>query len=228
MHIFKDTVALEECPAKTAESVSYGAVFTVLTWLLVSNYSGGDHSNIGISTIDNTDLPLINEAPPAVIFDTQLLNKTQSKVLTLKETDKEAEVNNFASKALVWHTEIEQFERHSHLRVYSASTWATQTNDPGRQIEGLIADLDWPLPIIDSNYLLNAKRKPDPIIIAVLASNQPAKDELASEIPVTGTEIKRLSSRPDEIQRPQIPRPSRGQELKRSFVRPPRIQAFKP
>ena len=39
MPLFKEPVALEACPAKTAESVSYAATFAVLGWLLVSNYS---------------------------------------------------------------------------------------------------------------------------------------------------------------------------------------------
>ena len=228
MHIFKDTVALEECPAKTAESVSYGAVFTVLGWLLVSNYSGAGHPELDVSAIANTDLPLIYEAPPAVIADTQILNKTQNTGTTLHQSDREAEINNFASTSPVWHTEIKQFERHSHLRAFSTAIWGMQSNDVDQQIEGLIEDLDWPLPVIDSNYRLNAKIKSNKIIIEDLASNQPAKDELVSEISLTETGIKRLSSRPKDIQRPQIPRPYRAQELQRPFVPPPRIQAFRP
>ena len=226
MHIFKDTVALEECPAKTAESVSYGAVFTVLGWLLVSNYSGAGHPELDVSAIANTDLPLIYEAPPAVIADTQILNKTQNTGMTLHQADREEEINNFLSTAPVWHTEIKQFERHSHLRAFSTATWGTQIGDAGQQIEGLIESLDLPL-LIDANYLLIAKSRFDTIIIDDLASNQPAKDELVSEIPVTGTETKRLSSRPEDIQRPQIPRPYRARELQRSFVLPPRIQALR-
>jgi len=226
MHIFKDTVALEECPAKTAESVSYGAVFTVLGWLLVSNYSGAGHPELDVSAIANTDLPLIYEAPPAVIADTQILNKTQNTGITLHQTDREEEINNFLSTAPAWHTEIKQFERHSHLRAFSTATWGTQIGDAGQQIEGLIEGLDLPL-LIDANYLLNAKSRFDTIIIDDLANNQPAKDKLVSEIPVTGTETKRLSSRPEDIHRPQIPRPYRARELQRSFILPPRIQALR-
>ena len=226
MHIFKDTVALEECPAKTAESVSYGAVFTVLGWLLVSNYSGAGHPELDVSAIANTDLPLIYEAPPAVIADTQILNKTQNTGITLHQADREEEINNFLSKAPVWHTEIKQFERHSHLRAFSTATWGTQIGNAGQQIEGLIEGLDLPL-LVDANYLLNAKNRFDTIIIDDLANNQPAKNELVSDIPVNSTETKRLSSRPEDIQRPQIPRPYRARELQRSFVLPPRIQAFR-
>ena len=226
MHIFKDTVALEECPAKTAESVSYGAVFTVLGWLLVSNYSGAGHPELDVSAIANTDLPLIYEAPPAVIADTQILNKTQNTGITLHQADREEEINNFLSTAPVWHTEIKQFERHSHLRAFSTATWGTQIGDAGQQIEGLIEGLDLPL-LIDANYLLNAKSRFDTIIIDDLANNQPAKDKLVSEIPVTGTETKRLSSRPEDIHRPQIPRPYRARGLQRSFILPPRIQALR-
>jgi len=226
MHIFKDTVALEECPAKTAESVSYGAVFTVLGWLLVSNYSGAGHPELDVSAIANTDLSIINEAPPAVITDTQILNETQNTGITLHHSNIEEEINTFLSTAPVWHTEIKQFERHSHLRAFSTATWDTQIGDAGQQIEGLIEGLDLPL-LIDANYLLNAKSRFDTIIIDDLANNQPAEDEFVSEITVTGTETKRLSSRPEDIHRPQIPRPYRARELQRSFVLPPRIQALR-
>ena len=226
MQIFKDTVALEECPTKTAESISYGAVFTVLGWLLVSNYSGAGHPELGVSAIANTNFPMINEALPAVIAGTQIRSKTQDTAITLHRTDIEAEVNDFAPTAPVWHTKIKHFERHSYLRAFSTATWGTQIGDAGQQIEGLIESLDLPLSI-DANYLLNAKNRSDTIIIDDLANNQPATDELVSEISVTGTEAKRLSSRPENIQRPQIPRPYRARELQRSFVLPPRIQAFK-
>ena len=226
MHIFKDTVALEECPAKTAESVSYGAVYAVLGWLLVSNYSEIGHPELSVSAIANTDLPIINGALPAIITDTQISNKTHDTASTLHRADIETEINDFASTAPVWHTKIEQFERHPHLRAFSTATWDTQIGDAGQQIEGLIEGLDLPL-LIDANYLLNAKNRFDKIIIDDLANNQPAKDELVSEIPVTGTETKRPSSRPEDIQRPQIPRPYRARELQRSFVLPPRIQALR-
>ena len=226
MHIFKDTITVEECPAKTAESVSYRAAFTVLGWLLFSNYSGVGHPELNVRAIANIDLPIINEAPPEVIADTQILNETQNTGITLHHSNIEEEINNFLSTAPVWHTEIKQFERHSHLRAFSTATWGTQIGDAGQQIEGLIEGLDLPL-LIDANYLLNAKSRFDTIIIDDLANNQPAKDKLASEIPVTGTETKRLSSRPEDIHRPQIPRPYRARGLQRSFILPPRIQALR-
>ena len=228
MQTFKDTVALEECPAKTAESVSYGAVFIVLGWLLVSNYPELGHPELDVSAIADTDLPIINAAPPAVIADAKILNKTQVTVITLTKSDMKAEISNFVPAAPAWHTEIEQFERQPYLRTFSTATWGMQTSDAGQKIEGLIKSLDLPLPLIDANYLLNAKGKSDTITVGDLTNNQPAKDELVSKISLTGAETKRLSSRPVDIQRPEIPRPYRAQELQRSFVLPPRIRAFRP
>ena len=228
MNRFKDTVALEECPAKTAESISYGAVFIVLGWLLVSNYSEPSHPELDARVIADTDLPIINAALPAAIAEAKIIDKTQAPVVTLNNSDIEAEISNFVSTAPVWHTEIEQFERQPYLRTFSTATWGTQTSDAGQQIEGLIEDLGLPQPLIVTNYLLNAKSRSETIIVDYLANNQPAKDELVSKISLTGAEIKRLSSRPEGIQRPEIPRPYRAQELQRSFVLPPRIQAFRP
>ena len=228
MLIFKDTVALEECPAKTAESVSYGAVFIVLGWLLISNYPEPSHPELDVSAIADTDLPIINAAPPAVIANSKILNKTQITVITLNKPAKKAEISKFVSTAPVWHTEIEQFERQTYLRTFSTATWGMHTSDAGQRIEVLMKDLDLPQPLIDANYLLNAKSRPDTIIVDDLANNQTARDEVVSEISLTGTETKRPSSRPEDIQRPEIPRPYRVQELQRSFVLPPRVQAFKP
>ena len=228
MHTFKETVALEECPAKTAESVSYGAVFIVLGWLLVSNYPESDHPELDVSAIADTDLPIINATPSAVVADARILNRTQVTAITLDRSVIKAEISNFVSAAPVWHTEIEQFERQPYLRTFSTATWGIQTSDAGQRIEGLIEDLDLPQPLIDANYLLNAKGESDTIIVDNLARNQLAKDEPVSEISLTGAETKRPSSRPEDIQRPEIPRPYRAQELQRSFVLPPRVQAFRP
>jgi hypothetical protein len=43
MPLFKDTVALETCPAKTAETVSYGATLLVLAGLLLANFANSSH-----------------------------------------------------------------------------------------------------------------------------------------------------------------------------------------
>lgn len=227
MPIFKDTVALEECPAKTAESVSYAATFVVLGWLLVGNYSGFGHAELDSSAIVNTDPPRADTLPPAVFTDTKVLNETQNTAVTLHQLDTEAKSSNFASTAPVWHTQIEQFESHPHLRTFSTAIWREQTSDAGQESIGFIEGLDVHLPIIDADYLFPAQSSSDPAIIDALASNLPAQNELVREITVTG-ETRGFTSRPENIQRPQIPRPSRAQRIQRSFILPPRIQALRP
>ncbi len=65
MYLFKDPVALEACPAKTAESVSYAATLSVLAVLLVTNYSSFGHIDGAEKTVvyvQKTDAePLIAE-----------------------------------------------------------------------------------------------------------------------------------------------------------------------
>jgi len=229
MPIFKDTVALEECPAKTADSVSYAATFVVLGWLLVSNYSGFGHAELDSSAIVNTDPPRADTLPPAVFTATKVLNETQNTAVTLHQLDSEIEGSNFPSTAPVWHTQIEQFESHPHLRTFSTTTWSEQTSDAAQEIIGYIEgiDLPLPLPLIDPDYLFTVQSNSDSAIIDALASNLPAQNELVREITVAG-KTRGFSSRPENIQRPQIPRPFRAQKIQRSFVLPPRIQALRP
>lgn len=231
MPIFKDRVASEACPAKTAESVSYAATFALLGWLLASNYSGLGHAELDAQLIINADTPLANTSPPVVYADTEALNQIQYTAVTLRQPDILLESSNFASAAPIWHTEMEQFpqfESHPHLRAFPTAAWNQQTSDAGQQIEGYIEGLNLTLPLIDSDYLFNAKDSAATGYTDDLAGNTPTQSELIRELTVTGTETKRLSSRTDNIQRPQIPRPYRAQQIQRSFVLPPRIQALRP
>ena len=57
MQIYKDKLALEASPAKTAETASYGATFAVLGWLLLSNYSGFGY----------VKQPIVSPAPPSAV-----------------------------------------------------------------------------------------------------------------------------------------------------------------
>ena len=55
MQLYKDKLALEASPAKTAETASYGATFAVLGWLLLSNYSEFGYA----------EQPIVSAAPPS-------------------------------------------------------------------------------------------------------------------------------------------------------------------
>lgn len=231
MPFFKNTVALEACPAKTAESVSYGATFAVLGWLLISNYSGFGYAGQDPQSIASTD------SAPAELFslvafvNTQTPNDPQFAQAALYLRDVEAESSNYTAAAPTWHAEIEQFqliESHLNRRAFSTAAWSSSTIDAAQRIEELIFDLDPPLPFIESDYLFNAKGSAETGMSAGLASRESDENELVREITVTGTETQRLSRRPENSQRPQIPRPYRAQEAPRSFSLPPRIQALRP
>ena len=59
MPLFKEQVALEACPAKTAESVSYAATIAVLGWLLVSNYYVLSTEQVEDIPVADTQLPIL-------------------------------------------------------------------------------------------------------------------------------------------------------------------------
>ena len=79
-----------------------------------------------------------------------------------------------------------------------------------------------PLPLIDTAYLFDTQSASE------MASNTSGEAGLVREVMVKGAEADRLKNRPANIHRPQIPRPYRAQEIQRSFVLPPRIQALRP
>lgn len=232
MPIFKNTVALEACPAKTAESVSYGVTFAVLGWLLVSNYSGLGNAELAVPTLANTDSTLESTSPPAVFADTDARTETLSTaIVTQRQPNIELEISKLAPIPPTWHTKIEQFpqlEGHSHLRELSTANWSKQSGDANLQIEGFIESLYLPLPLIEADKLFSPMINIDSGVTGRVANNQVSENGLVHEITVTGAETQRLSNRPDSIQRPQIPRPYRAQEIQRSFVLPPRIQALRP
>ena len=62
MPLFKEPVALEACPAKTAESISYTATFAVLGWLLVSNYPGLASKQVEAIPVANTTTSSTSQA----------------------------------------------------------------------------------------------------------------------------------------------------------------------
>lgn len=231
MSFFKNTVALEACPAKTAESVGYGATFAVLGWLLLSNYSGLGQAERDSQPVVSTDSPPAGLPSLAALVETEAPNDPQLAQAALQQQDIETETSNLASSVPTWHAEIEQFRQiksHPHQRAFSTAAWTSEENDADQQFDHINMGLGLPLPLIESDYLFNAKGNPGIGISAGLASNELDESELVREITVTGSETQRLSRRPDNSQRPQIPRPYSAQQIQRSLVLPPRIQALRP
>jgi hypothetical protein len=237
MPIFKDTVALEACPAKTAETVSYGATFAVLGWLLLSNYSGLGYAEQRDQAITSAESPIADTFAPAesilntaaAYVDVETLNETPFSTEIPIQLD--AEGSNFVTLAPAWHADLDpyqHYESQAHQRTYTAAGWNGWDSDADQQIAGFIEGLVLPVPLIDTAALFDAKSTFEIISNSKLASNALDEAELIREITVMGTGADRLTNRPDNVQRPQIPRPYRAQEIRRSFVLPPRIQALKP
>jgi hypothetical protein len=234
MQIHKDTLALEACPAKTAETVSYGATFAVLGWLLLSNYSGFSYSEQPIVSVaspsGNSIAPtesIINKA--ATYLEAEAFNETPFSAAILHQS--KAEIGGFVTTPPSWHDNLapyQQYEGEAHRRAFSAADWDVHTSDAGQQIAGFIEELVLPLPLLDAAYLFDVTGISELVNNGELASNTSGETGLIRGITVKGAETGRLTNRPDNIQRPQIPRPYRAQEIQRSFVLPPRIQALRP
>ena len=230
MQIYKDTFALEACPAKTAETVSYGATFAVLAWLLLSNYSGSGYAEQPIvsatSPSENSITPtesIINRA--ASYAEVEALTETPFSAAILNQP--EAESGDFVTAPPSWHADLPPYQQHegqSHQRAFSTVDWSVHTSDSGQHITGFnqALMLVLPLPLIDTAYLFDTKSASE------MTSNTSGEAGLVREIMVNGAEADRLTNRPASIHRPQIPRPYRAQEIQRSFVLPPRIQALRP
>ncbi|MBL4573234.1 MAG: hypothetical protein JKY86_09195, partial [Gammaproteobacteria bacterium] len=141
MPIDKDTVALETCPAQTAETISYAATFTVLGWLLLSNYSGLGHA-------EPLNRPVVSaNSPPTAIAHTPVIYSpvTYRETGTLNETPPsgiisnqlEAESGNFVTSPPTWHADLalsKQYESHAHPRSFSTSNWNAPAGDTDKQI----------------------------------------------------------------------------------------------
>ena len=234
MQIYKDTLALEACPTKTAETVSYGATFAVLAWILLSNYSGFGHADQPIvsatspsgNSITSTE-PIINRA--AAYLEVEALTETPFLAVILNQP--EAKSGDFVTAPPSWHADLPPYQQHegqSHQRAFSTVDWNVHISDSGQQITGFIKELVLPLPLIDTAYLFDAQGASEMVSNGDLSSNTSGEAGLVREIMVKDAEADRLTNRPGNIHRPQIPRPYRAQKIQRSFVLPPRIQALRP
>lgn len=233
---YKHTAALEACPAKTAETVSYGATFAVLGWLLLSNYSGLGNAERNNQAIASAEPPLADTLAAtskigANIASIEPLTLNEMPPSTATGNLARLEDSNFVTSAPAWHTDLssyQQYESQTHQRTFSSAGWSGQTSSADQQIAGFIEGLELSLPLLDTTYLFDPQSNSLDGNNSELASNETGETGLIREITVIGTEADRLRNRPDNIQRPQIPRPYRAQQIQRSFLLPPRIQALKP
>jgi hypothetical protein len=230
MQIYKDKLALEASPAKTAETASYGATFAVLAWLLISNYSEFGYAEQPIVSASAGSLApvasIINKA--AAYGEVETLNETSFSAAILHQ--QEAESRKHITTPPLWHADLAPYQQHEsqiHQRAFSTADWNVHTSDASQQIAGFIEELALPLPLIDTAYLFDAKGTTEMASNGDLANITSDETGLVRGITVTGTEADRLTNRPGNIHRPQIPRPYRAQEIQRSFVLPPRIQALR-
>ncbi len=230
MQIYKDKSALEASPAKTAETASYGATFAVLAWLLISNYSEFGYAEQPIVSASAGSLApvasIINKA--AAYGEVETLNETSFSAAILHQ--QEAESRKHITTPPLWHADLAPYQQHEsqiHQRAFSTADWNVHTSDANQQIAGFIEELALPLPLIDTAYLFDAKGTTEMASNGDLANITSDETGLVRGITVTGTEADRLTNRPGNIHRPQIPRPYRAQEIQRSFVLPPRIQALR-
>lgn len=227
MQIYKDKLALEASPAKTAETASYGATFAVLAWLLLSNYSEFGYAEQPIVIASATPLAsIINKA--AAYGEVETLNETSFSAAILHQ--QEAESRKHITAPPLWHADLAPYQQHEsqiHRRAFSTADWNVHTSDADQQIAGFIEELALPLPLIDTVYLFDAKGTTEMASNGDLANITSGETGLVRGITVKGAEADRLTNRSGNIHRPQIPRPYRAQEIQRSFVLPPRIQALR-
>lgn len=227
MPLFKEPVALEACPAKTAESVSYGATFAVLAWLLATNYLG-----VGFAAGEDgrhVDPRLAPLETPVIAAQTRREAPEQTGPSQLQPSP-ELQFNEPSDvgqpEFVVWHASLDLGQR----PTIDESRW-TELPSPlaleQGQAQQTIAlspmqGLSLPLPLVDAANLTTSAEGVE------LANNEAEGSTAIHEITVFAEESERLTARPDNISRPQIPRPLRAQQVQRSLLLPPRIQALRP
>jgi len=250
MPLFKEPLALEACPAKTAESVSYAAAFAVLGWLLVSNYSvlaSKQAENISVAdttAASSSEAGLVDAGrgylatyidsypasegssseSPAPFFTTE----TQLEPVEISES-----IDSRLAELSAWHTELDQSRpillSNRHDRLVGSASWHNSTPAAAQQYnEDFVVGLQPSLPLTELDYPLDSYASEELEAATGLASNETNSPADISEITVTGAEAERNANRPSHIQRPQIPRAFRALEAQRSFILPPRIQALRP
>lgn len=231
MALFGNTVALEACPAKTAESVSYTATFLVLGWLLASNYSEVFGTEAANQPFITESALIANIEPSQSNADAELIPTTKSVSLSSNTTDNTATELPYADENLtpsvvadlpVWHANLDLSQLplpHAALTPLDREEWASHLSIA----EEFQAQVSFDLPEIEARYVF------EPLFGPELAVNDLSGESTTiREITVTGIEAERSRSRPENIRRPEIPRAYRAADIQRSLILPPRIQALRP
>tara|TARA_B110000858_G_scaffold198526_1_gene266247 strand:+ start:10047 stop:10745 length:699 start_codon:yes stop_codon:yes gene_type:complete len=232
MPLFKDTVALEACPAKTAESIGYGATFVVLAWLLVNNYSGIGYAEQESQPLAN--MPILDPATPLISAQAAAAQEDVTALITtsLTQADPSTQTSQFNTSPPAWHSNLspyQQLDSQAQRRTFSVAERNHRESQVDQPIEGHLEPLALPLAVIDIDYAFDIQNLVEPDHSRELANTDMTEGQLIREITVSGTETARLTARPSNIQRPQIPRPYRAEALQRSILLPPRTtQALRP
>ena len=116
MPLFKDTVALEACPTKTAESISYGVTFAVLAGLLIDNYSGIDYSERESQSLANIPAAsILDQAPHLTSPQTTASQKDATSLLAstnLTQLDKpNLQTAQFHTSPPTWHAKLQPYQQ---------------------------------------------------------------------------------------------------------------------
>lgn len=239
MPLFKDQVALEACPAKTAESVSYGATFAVLGWLVLSNYSGMGYAGASSNNVADAEsddavlnVPSTGEQATAALAvaaasaASPLPSPLHSQQRLTQGVGTEAAMRYTPLADLeAWHDSLApQHHSFEHPRPtrFSASDWRASLSRDVQLAETYPVDLVQLSPLIETDLYYRHVDAAAPDLVTE------ENDTPIHEITVTGSETERLVARPDSISRPQLPRPYRAQEIQRALILPPRIQALRP
>ena len=235
MPIFKDRVALEACPAKTAESVSYGVAFTVLGWLLVSNYAVLGSEDYDNSVLSASATPAASSAAEfsaaAVITpnreDAEIAAQIQYAVTEQPSLPymavSELESRDFLTSAPL-PLQLLARQNETVKRSFDLSDWQSLNLAGDAMVQ--MEDIVLPRPSLALDYLIRDPLDgdtPTDLASMLLTGTEPLR-----EITVTNDGTDTLSASRVQIPRPQIPRSYRAQEVQRSLVLPPRIQALKP
>jgi len=234
MPIFNDKVALEASPAKTAESVSYGVAFSVLGWLLVSNYavlgSGEDSiQDLAASTPTDASIALeLSEAIPlgpnreAADSAAEIRNGLAEQPILVYASVVESESRDLLTAAPL-PLELQASQNATVKRTFDLSDWKSLNLAGESMLQ--IEEIALPRPSLALDYIIRDQAVG---AAADLASVLITGSEPIREITVNSDATDTLSSSRVQIPRPQIPRSYRAQDIQRSLVLPPRIQALKP
>lgn len=227
MPLFKEPVALEACPAKTAESVSYGATFAVLGWLLATNYLGvGFAAGEDGRRVD----PLLTSLETPVIAQQSRGEAPEQTELSQLEPPHDMQFNALNDVSLpefvAWNASLDLAQRpvtdNNHWVSLPSPPTLEQNQVQQYMTQSPLHELGLPLPLVDA---VNLASRPEGV---ELANNDAEGSAAIHEITVFAEGSERLTARPDNINRPQIPRPLRAQQIQRSVLLPPRIQALRP